>query len=129
MGAVIEDVEAARALPPPPAGGTYSVQAYAVRQRVKRTGFAELRSAFVRFGGSLTPQFLQLDNEITVFAQQVMTTFNSATGAPTLLGANAGLSEQLEHIEQQARTLRHEAEVGMRRCRDELAKERIDLAP
>jgi hypothetical protein len=98
MGVVIEDAEAASAVvaaPGPLHAGNYSVQAYEVRQRVKRTGFTELRSAFVRFGGSLTPQFLQLDNEISVFAQQVMTTYNSATGAPTLLGANAGLSEHL----------------------------------
>jgi hypothetical protein len=69
MEAVIEDVEAARNLPSPgplaagialsPSHGpdAYSVQAYAVRQRVKRTGFTELRSAFLHFGGPLTAQF------------------------------------------------------------------------
>jgi len=54
MGAVIEDVEAARKLLPssPEAhGSTYSAQAYTVRKRVKRTGFNELRNAFLRFGG------------------------------------------------------------------------------
>jgi hypothetical protein len=132
MGAVIEDVEAARNLPPPgPSGApsTYSVQAYAARQRVKRTGFTELRSAFVHFGGPLTTQFLQLDNEIEVFSEQVMTSFNSATGAQTLLGVNAGLSEQLDHIGQQAIGLRGEAATGMKLCRDELAKELINLEP
>jgi len=39
-----------------------------VRQRVKRAGFVELRSALVRFGGPLTAQFLQLDKEIEDFA-------------------------------------------------------------
>jgi multidrug efflux pump subunit AcrA (membrane-fusion protein) len=72
-GSVIEDVEAARNLPPPPdLGSSYSVEAYAVRQRVQRTGFAELRNAFLRFGGPLTAQFLQLDKEIERFAGQFM---------------------------------------------------------
>jgi hypothetical protein len=56
MGAVIEDVEAARNLPPP-SPGSHSAQAFAVRQRVKRAGFTELRNAFLRFGGSLTAQY------------------------------------------------------------------------
>jgi hypothetical protein len=80
MGAVIEDLEAARKLPPPAAGETYSIQAHAVRQRVKRTGFSELRSAFLHFGGPLTAQFLQLDKEIEVFAEQFMPSVNLATG-------------------------------------------------
>jgi hypothetical protein len=57
MGAVIDDVQAARKLPGPGAIGPASVQAYAVRQRVKRAGFNELRNAFLRFGETRTSQF------------------------------------------------------------------------
>jgi hypothetical protein len=135
MGAVIADVEAARNLPAPgrlAAGNTYSVQAYAVRQRVKRTGFTELRRAFLHLGGGvgggvLTAQFLRLDKEIEVFAEQ--TSFNSTTGAPTSLGLNAGLSEQLDRIQKQAIKLCGKAAAGMKLCHDELGDELINLEP
>jgi hypothetical protein len=127
MGAVIKDVEAAKNLPPPSAdGSTYSAPAYAMRQRVKRTGFIELRSAFLHFGGgTLTRKFLQLDNEIEIFAEQFMMGAN----ARTLIGVNAGLSEQLDRIEQQAIELCDKAATGMKLCRDELANELINLEP
>jgi hypothetical protein len=69
MGAVIEDVAAAQKLPRAPlsASQTYSMEAYAVRQRVKRAGFPELRGAFLRFGGPLTALFLRLDKDIEDF--------------------------------------------------------------
>jgi hypothetical protein len=99
LRAVIEDVGAARNLPPPSPtsrNNTYSPQAYAVRQRVKRAGFTELRNAFLRFGGPLTAQFLQLDKEIEDFAGQSTTAFNPASGFPMQsMGVNAGLREQL----------------------------------
>jgi hypothetical protein len=99
-----------------------------VRQRVKRAGFTELRNAFLRFGGPLTAQFLQLDKEIEDFAGQSMTAFNPASGFPMQpIGVNAGLREQLNRIEQQAIELREEAAGGMKRCRDELAKELVNL--
>jgi len=128
MGAVIEDVEAARKLPSPgpfpSSGDTYSGQAYAVRQRVKRTGFTELRSAFLHFGGgTLTEKFLQLDKEIAIFGEQFMPSINPTSGL------NAGLSEQLDRIAQQAIELRDKAAAGMKLCRDELANELIELEP
>jgi hypothetical protein len=123
MGAVIKDVEAAKNLPPPSAdGSTYSAPAYAMRQRVKRTGFIELRSAFLHFGGgTLTRKFLKLDNEIEIFAEQFMMGANDRT----LIGVNAGLSEQLDRIQQQAIELRETAKL----CSDELAKDLINLEP
>jgi hypothetical protein len=135
MGAVIADVEAARNLPAPgrlAAGNTYSVQAYAVRQRVKRTGFTELRRAFLHLGGGvgggvLIAQFLRLDKEIEVFAEQ--TSFNSTTGAPTSLGLNAGLSEQLDRIQKQAIKLCGKAAAGRKLCHDELGDELINFEP
>lgn len=114
MAAVIEDVSAARAMPPPnnPSGRAYSTNAYAVRQRVKRTGFPELRAAFLHQGGpSLTKMFLRLDKEIEDFAGQWI------PASPTLAtGVNAGIEEQLERIEEQARLLQHEAEDRMGRA-------------
>jgi hypothetical protein len=125
MGAIIKDVEAAKNLPSPSAdGSSYSAPAYAVRQRVKRTGFLELRNAFLHFGGgTLTRKFLQLDKEIEIFAEQFMMGAN----ARTLVGVNAGLSEQLDRIEQLAIELRGAATAGIKFCRDELANEPINL--
>jgi hypothetical protein len=84
-------------------------------------------AAFVHFGGPLTTQFLQLDKEIEVFAEQFMMTVNSATGAQIPHGINDGLSDRLGRIEQQAIELRDAAAGGMKLCRDELAKELIKL--
>jgi hypothetical protein len=50
-------------------------------------------------------QFLQLDNEIEVFAGQFMTSLRQVTSVPTPLGVNAGLSEQLDRIEQRDKPL------------------------
>ena len=117
MGAVIEDVQAARRL------GQGAAQAYATRQRVKRAGFNELRNAFLRFGGPRTYQFLQLDKEIENFAGQFMTGVNPTSGSQTFIGIPDGIAEQLDRIEQQANQLRQHAAGGMKFCRDELAKE------
>jgi hypothetical protein len=72
----------------------------------------------------LTAQFLRLDKEIEVFAEQT-----SFTGAPTSLGLNTGLSEQLDRIEKQAIKLCGKAAAGMKLCHDELADELINLEP
>jgi hypothetical protein len=138
MGAVVEDVEAARKLPQPDlrSGDPHarSREAYLVRQRVKRVGFTELRSALVRFAGTLTVQFLQLDKEIEDFAGQWREALPMQGPTGVLIpqpreGVNAGLSEQLDHIEQQALALRDQAAGGMKLCRDELANELINLEP
>jgi hypothetical protein len=105
-----------------------------VRQRVKRTGFAELRTAFLRFGERHTIEFLHLDKEIEDFAGQSMPLLPTAArtvsgGPPQLVGVNAGLVEQLDRIEQQALALRDHAAGGMKLCRDELAKDLINLEP
>ncbi len=127
MGAVIDDVGAAQELPqpvPPSAGlppvrePEASVQAYAVRQRIKRAGFAELRTAFLRFGGTtLTDKFLRLDKEIEDFASQYQMrsppTRELIGLPPQGLGTNAGIDEGLQSIQQQATDLRYEAERGI----------------
>jgi hypothetical protein len=91
-------------------------------------GFNELRNAFVRFGGTQTSQFLQLDKEIEDFARQWIpsTPHLGPSGAvipQPPVGVNAGLEEQLARIEQQANELRQHAANGMKLCRDELANE------
>ncbi len=120
MGAVIDDVGAARELPQPERQDfSESVAAYAVRQRIKRAGFAELRTAFLRFGGTtLTDKFLRLDKEAEDFSSQcrmrISTPQSQLTGTPPqAVGTNARIDEALQRIEQQATELRYEAERGI----------------
>jgi hypothetical protein len=130
MEAVIEDVEAARHLPfPTPEDrerNRYSPEAYTIRQRIKRAGFAELRTGFLRFGGTLTtPLFLQLDKKIEDFAVRWREGVPLLGTTPIPIpqppeGANAELEEQLDRIEQQAIALRDEATLGMEVWRKEL---------
>jgi len=123
MSAVIGDVEAARKLPAPLSEGD-TREAYAIRQRVKRAGFIELRHAFLRFGGTRTTEFLQLDKEIEDLSAQCTTPINPGSGFPmSPVGVSAGLFEQLDRIERQATELLDHATDGMKRCREELAKE------
>jgi hypothetical protein len=130
MGAVIEDVAAARELPPPQSSSSepYSMQAYAMRQRVKRAGFAELRNAFVRFGERQTSEFLKLDKEIKDFGEKVLTQVHSVRGTE-FVGLNAGLHQQLDRIEEQANKLRNWAAGGVKFCRDQLAKDLTSPEP
>jgi uncharacterized protein YfiM (DUF2279 family) len=126
MGAVIADVGAARELSRSDFSPVPGIVTYQVRQRVKRAGFAELRGAFLRFGGPNTAQFLQLDEEIEDFAGQWE--MGLSGGVSTRFGLNAGeLEKQLARIEQQALALRDHAASGMNLCRDELAKELVAL--
>jgi hypothetical protein len=83
-----------------------------VRQRVQRTGFAELRNAFLRFGGPLTAQFLQLDKEIERFAGQFMMQIGRPVISTTSV-STPGCRKQLERIEQQAIMLRDKAAEGI----------------
>jgi hypothetical protein len=126
MSAVIADVEAARKLPPPRSDVFETREAYVIRQRVKRAGFIELRHAFLRFGGTRTTEFLQLDKEIEDLSAQCTTPINLGSGFPmSPVGINAGLFEQLDRIEHQAKELLDHAIGGIRLCREELSKELI----
>jgi hypothetical protein len=102
-------------------------KAYLVRQRVKRAGFAELRSALVRSEGMLTAKFLQLDKEIEDFAGRWVEPLPHQGLGGVLIpqprkGVTAGLQEQLERIEQQAIALRDEAALGLEFWRKELGE-------
>ena len=101
------------------------MQAYAMRQRVKRAGFAELRTALLRFGERHTTEFLQLDKENRGPCREVMTQVNPTTGYQTFTGVHAGLYEQLARIERRATNLGGWAAGEMKFCRDELAKDLV----
>jgi hypothetical protein len=91
MGAVVEHIEAAEkifAAEPQPLGE--STLAYGARQRVKKTAFADLRSACLRLGDRLTTPFLRFDQAIDDFAAEWITV--PSAGDPIRKGTNAGSS-------------------------------------
>lgn len=126
MEAVIEDVNAARELAKRPRSVSasdrrVSPEAYEERQRVKRAGFAELRGAFLLFGGTFTKLFLQLDKEIEDFAAQCGPERQYfVSGSSRFVGLNEGLRDQLNRIEQLAMALRREAQLEQDRWLDVL---------
>jgi|ERR1700730_1636878 len=130
MGAVIEDVAAARELPPPQSSSSepYSMQAYAMRQRVKRAGFAEFTQRF---------RSLRRAADLRVFATRQGNRGLRGKGldpgsfvrGTEFVGVNAGLHQQLDRIEEQANKLRNWAAGGMKFCRDELAKDLTSPEP
>jgi hypothetical protein len=123
MAAVIEDVEAARAIfdaSQQPHDRNASAPAYSARQRIKKVAFADLRSGCLRRGGQLTAPFLGLDKGIDDFAAQWINVPTAGDHVP--MGANAGLLDQLERIEAQAVCLRDQAADGRKRCTAVLAE-------
>lgn len=110
MGIVIDDVNAARLLSDQGGLGGPGVAAYQIRQKVRKTGFADLRSALTRLGGELASPFLRLDKEIDEFTAQWTPFADARFGNPV------GISETLQRIELQAAALREEAVNGMQRC-------------
>jgi len=121
MGAVLDDIEAAELIfAAEPARLGESTVAYQARQRVKKTAFADLRSACLGLGGRLTTPFLHLDKEIDDFAAQWIT--EPSAGDPIRKGTNAGLVIELGALKLQARALREEAGNGMKHCTAVLAE-------
>jgi hypothetical protein len=126
---IIDDVKAAEEIELPRNPGQsapvyQSPQAYDKRRRIRRTGFVELRSGLLRFGGPLTTPFLRLDGDIENFAAQ----FDTEPGGTRYVGLHAGLPEQLKSIEEQATALRDKATalrdkaaIEMKRCDDRLS--------
>ena len=121
MGAVVEDIEAAgKIFAALPQRVGESTLAYEARQRVKKTAFADLRSACLRLGGQLTTPFLRLDKAIDDFAAEWITV--PSAGDPIRKGTNAGLVIQLQTLKLQADALREQADSGMTRCTAVLAE-------
>lgn len=121
MGAVVEDIEeAGKIFAAEPQRLGESTLAYEARQRVKKTAFADLRSACLRLGGRLTTPFLRLDKAIDDFTAEWITV--PSAGDPIRKGTNAGLVIQLHTLKLQADSLREEADSGMKRCTAVLAE-------
>ena len=84
-----------------------SPPAYWARTRIKKAGFAELRSACVRYGGrEVTGKFLDIDREIDDFAWRVSSVQQRISNIPLPVGEHNGLHEKLDRIELQAKDLR-----------------------
>ncbi len=122
MQSVAEDIEAARSIFKSQQLGEkgISVAAYQARQRIKKTAFAEIRNACLKFGGQLTSPFLRLDKEIDDLSNQW--TLMPTAGDPIRMGANEGLLEELAGIELQAKFLLEEAQSARGRCAALLAE-------
>lgn len=119
MEAALTDVEAARGMlakAKPLAANYFTPVAYEIRQRIKKTGFPELRTACLQFGGQLTKPFLRLDGEIDMFAAAFSDSISTVTGAHFPEGQNDGIESSLNQIEAQAKSLTEEARAGMRSC-------------
>jgi hypothetical protein len=129
MATVVEDIEAAREIFAPESHHVLgeSILAYQAGQRIRKTAFADLRSACVRLGGQLTTSFLRLDKIIDEFAADWITV--PSAGDPIRKGTNAGLKIWLDVIEQRAVALREEASDEMKRCATILAETRSSNLP
>jgi hypothetical protein len=94
-----------------------SLEALHAREHFTKNAFSELRGAFLRYGGLLTAEFLELESLIDKFASY--TTVNeemlNIRDQPTVVrvGHNDGLEEELAVIEAKAHHLREEAAKGM----------------
>lgn len=105
-------------------GGTSPV-AYQVRQRIQKTGFADLRGAFLRLGGELTEPFLRLENEIDDLARRWHLMPGTFSAETIRYGEHTGLRDQLSRIKAQAISLRDEATKDKQRCNEILMQERM----
>jgi hypothetical protein len=114
LAGVLDDIERAREIRAITGG---PMGAYQARTRVKKAGFPELRTACLRYGGQqVTPTFLRLDKAIDDFSSVP----KEITAVST--GREAGLDEELDHIEVLAKSLRDEVGLGIKRCTAVLAE-------
>jgi hypothetical protein len=113
MGAVVMDVNDARSLLHDPT---------AVRQRVHKAAFPELRSAFLHFGGVLTAKVLELEREIDDYAARFMEVPTATVGILMRVGVVGGISDELDRIEALASNLRDEASEAMKEASAVLAE-------
>jgi hypothetical protein len=120
MAIVIEDIAAARAIFGRVGAEAVSQMAYRARQRITKAMFPELRTGLLRLGGQLTAPFVSLDNKIDSFAAE-WTPAQSPGGLQFRNGIHAGLTDELDQIEREAKSLRKEAGAAIKRCLKELA--------
>jgi hypothetical protein len=98
----------------------------AARQGVHKAAFAELRNAFLRFGGTMTAKFLDLEREIDDYSVQFVEIPTQFAGVLTRVGNSVGLSDQLNKIELKAADLRDEAAQAMKKASAVLAETQDD---
>lgn len=124
MALVIEEADEARKLVPSlcndDAGD--SPQAYDARRRITKTGFADLRTAFIRLGGELTEPFLRLDALVNHFGAQWFTQ-KGVTSDAVPRGRHRALRDELERISKLATCLMDEAIKERERCKKILIRD------
>jgi hypothetical protein len=108
MRLVVEQAERARSLVP---NQMDSPQVYDARQRIKKVGFGDLRTSFIRLGGELTEPFHRLDAEIDHFSAQWSTQAGTTSGA-IRLGIYHDFLESLDRITTLANALADAAATG-----------------
>ena len=126
MTVVLNDIGVVRKYSVP--GRDYTMPAYQARQRIKKSGFAELREACLRHGGQLTAPFLHLDNDIDNFTGD-WRPGQSVTGVAIRLGKGEGLSEELDRLDRQATFLREQAGDARKKSLNLLASLGVPVAP
>jgi hypothetical protein len=121
MGRVLADAEKARQTcrRTSQTSGVSTI-AYEARQCFAKRAFSELLHACVRYGGLMTRDLLDLENDIDDFASKWDRV--PTAGEPERRGHHEGLIEQLATIEAKAEHLRQEAAEGTERTRSVLAK-------
>jgi hypothetical protein len=90
-----------------------SLEALHAREHFTKNAFSELRGAFLRNGGFLTAEFLELESLIDKFASYTVNKEVLNTPDQTTVVRVGGLEEELAVIEAKAHHLREEAAKGM----------------
>ncbi len=120
VSVVIESAREARAMVPSGGGqGSGSEAAYQARQHVLCLLFPDLRPACVRLGGDLTALFVRLDQDISDFAAQWRPALSPA-GLAFRIGVIPDFHDDLDNIEEQARSLLAGAQQHIEQCQQEL---------
>jgi hypothetical protein len=123
LAGVIDDIKAARELfASAPKTEPHSQVAFEVRQRIKKTGFPDLRGAMIGCGGFLTAPFLDLEKAIDLFSERYIETTPTGHGNQIKKGETAKILEQLSSIETQALNLRTLSEEELQRCNKVLSE-------
>src|SRR5271163_3802593 len=110
MVTLADDIEAARELAKDDRDEVAMTRlGHEARQRLKKTGFSDLRSAFVKHGGSLTVPYLRLDKDIDKYIGACIVSSVGVGGEDVNFGLMRGLFEQLDSIFSQSASIRESA--------------------
>ena len=89
------------------------------RRKIGRSGYAELREACMRIGGTMSLPFLELDNLVAKYGDEVDQSF----------GLNEFIEEALGSIQNKALDLQERAEKDIERCLPELESTQDEASP